>query len=169
MYGLATSYGMNKLISLTIVAILMLGIVVFLYSKDTVEAPIITSIPTVEEASTPPPISSTPSAPSGITVTYSDSGYMPSTVKIKKGETVFFENKSSEMMWTASAIHPTHKAYPGSGIEKCGDKTNYMSTIFDACEGYDPGESWAFTFNESGTWKYHNHLNPSHTGTVVVE
>jgi len=164
---------MNKLISLTIVAIIMLGIVVFLYSGDIVEAPTPTPNPTVEEAPTPSPASSgmlpTPSVLPGATVTYSDSGYMPSTVKIKRGETVLFENKSSGMVWTASAIHPTHKAYPGSGIEKCGDKTNYMSAIFDACEGYDPGESWAFTFNEPGTWKYHNHLNPSHTGTVVVE
>lgn len=164
---------MNKLASLMVVAVVMLGIVVYLYSGDTVEAPTSTPTPIVKEASTPSPVSSgmlpTPSVPLGVTVTYSNSGYTPSTVTIKRGETLFFENKSSGMMWTASAVHPTHKAYPGSGIEKCGDKTNYSSAIFDACGAYDPGESWAFRFNELGTWKYHDHLKPSNTGTIVVQ
>lgn len=164
---------MNKSALLTIVAVVMLGIVVFIYSRDAVKTPIPTPTPTVEEETTPFPTSSgmipMPSTVPGVTVTYSDSGYMLSTVTIKRGEKVFFENKSSGMMWTASAVHPTHKAYPGSGIEKCGDKTNSLSAIFDACEAYDPGESWAFVFNESGTWKYHNHLKPSHTGTIVVQ
>ena len=71
------------------------------------------------------------------------------------------------MMWTASAIHPTHKAYPSSDIEKCG--TQSQANIFDACKGYGQGESWGFRFDEVGTWKYHNHLQPNHTGTIVVE
>ncbi|MEK7603754.1 MAG: hypothetical protein AAB461_01375, partial [Patescibacteria group bacterium] len=109
---------MNKFASLTIAAVAMLGIVVFLYSRDAVKTPIPTPTPTVEGSSTPSPTSSgtlpAPSAVPGVTVTYSDSGYMPLAVTIKKGETVFFENKSSGMVWTASAVHPTHKAYPGS-------------------------------------------------------
>jgi len=83
------------------------------------------------------------------------------------GDTVVFDNKGSKMMWTASAVHPTHKAYPDSDIAKC--ETPSQAGIFDACRGYGPGELWEFKFNEQGTWKYHNHLQPSHTGTIIVE
>jgi len=34
---------------------------------------------------------------------------------------------------------------------------------------YLPGESWSFKFDEGGTWKYHDHLNPGATGMIVVE
>ena len=99
-------------------------------------------------------------------VTYTDAGYAPATLTVRKGVTVTFENKSSGPMWTASGVHPTHKLYPGSGIEKCG--TPEAAGIFDACAGIQPGGSWTFTMNEIGTWKYHNHLNISRTGTFVV-
>ena len=147
---------MNKVILLTIPVIILAGITVFIFMKDT------------EDISGPPLITPTPTSTlSKTTVTYSDSGYSSSPVTIKKGGVVTFENKSSKMMWTASAMHPTHKVYPGSDIIKCG--TSLQVGIFDACKGYGVGESWEFKFNEQGTWKYHNHLQPSHTGTVIVE
>src|SRR3990172_6989615 len=58
------------------------------------------------------------------------SGFTPSTLTISKGTTVTFINKDTEEHWPASAIHPTHQAYPGSGIEKCG--TSEQNMIFDA-------------------------------------
>jgi plastocyanin len=86
---------------------------------------------------------------------------------IKKGETVTFKNQSSNSMWPASAMHPTHRVYSGTSLdEHCPDTTG---TAFDACKGFLPGQSWSFIFNKTGTWKYHDHLNPSATGTVVVE
>lgn len=94
-------------------------------------------------------------------VTYSDSGYSPQILQVKAGATVTFKNESSESLWTASAIHPTHKVYPTTG--------GCLGSTFDECKGDDPGSSWQFKFDIPGTWKYHNHLNPSHTGTIVVE
>ncbi len=94
-------------------------------------------------------------------VTYTDSGYSPQILQVKAGVTVTFKNESSESLWTASAIHPTHKAYPTTG--------GCLGSTFDECKGDDPGTSWQFKFDIPGTWKYHNHLNPSRTGTIVVE
>lgn len=94
-------------------------------------------------------------------ITYSDNGYEPKTITIKAGETVTFKNQSSLAMWPASAMHPTHRVYPTTG--------GCIGSTFDACRGVPPGESWAFTFDIRGSWKYHNHLNPGNTGTVVVE
>ncbi|MBI5420956.1 MAG: hypothetical protein HZA35_01440 [Parcubacteria group bacterium] len=100
-------------------------------------------------------------------VTYTNAGFSSSSLTIKKGETVTFENKSTRKMWVASSKHPTHRDYPGSDIKKCG--TESASTIFDACKGFAPGESWSFTFNEVGTWKYHDHLSPKNFGSITVE
>ena len=148
---------MKQLIILTIVAVALIGIVVFLYTRNSGE------VPTLSPTSTPLPTV----LGSKVTVTYSDSGYGPATVTVKKGDTVVFDNKGSKMMWTASAVNPTHKAYPDSDIAKC--ETPSQAGIFDACRGYGPGELWEFKFNEQGTWKYHNHLQPSHIGTIIVE
>ncbi len=102
----------------------------------------------------------TPSVSQSV-VTYSDSGYSPSTLRVKVGETVTFKNSSSQSTWTASVFHPTHTAYSTTG--------GCIGSTFDACKGVQPGESWSFKFDLAGTWKYHNHLNPSNTGTIIVE
>lgn len=101
-------------------------------------------------------------------VEITSTGFSPLTAKIKAGEKISFVNKdSSKTHWPASAVHPTHTIYPGSGITKCG--TADASAIFDACKGLALNEEWTFTFTQKGSWNYHDHLNPSLTGTVVVE
>jgi len=101
-------------------------------------------------------------------VTYTTaSGYTPAILKVKKGSTVVFKNESDKDMWTASALHPTHTVYPDSDIKKCG--TDDSIKIFDMCQGLAKDQQWSFTFNEVGTWKYHNHLRVSDTGSIVVE
>lgn len=79
--------------------------------------------------------------------------FLPSELKIKKGDTVVWTNFDSSPAWPASAFHPTHQVYPG----------------FDALKGINAGESYSFTFDKVGSWKYHNHLNLSVTGVVIVE
>lgn len=101
-----------------------------------------------------------------VVVTHGDSGYSPQAVTIKKGSTLTFKNESGNQSWPASAMHPTHTAYPGSDITKCG--TADESTIFDACRGLNKGEQWFFKFDNAGSWKYHDHLEPGHNGTIVV-
>lgn len=93
------------------------------------------------------------------------SGFNSSSLTIKTGDTVVWVNKNTAPHWPASAVHPTHKAYPGSDTAKCGTG----ETIFDACKGLAQGESFKFTFNSKGTWFYHDHLNPSLFGKIVVE
>jgi plastocyanin len=101
-----------------------------------------------------------PSSQSSV-VTYTDTGYAPATLQIKKGETVVFKNQSSQSMWIASAFHPTHTAYPTTG--------GCLGSTFDACKGVQPNENWSFKFDISGTWKYHNHLSPGDIGTIIVQ
>lgn len=88
-----------------------------------------------------------------VIVERSDSGFSPASVTVKKGTAVKFINKSSTPMSVASDPHPTHTNYP--------EFDQYKSTFKGKSE-YD------FTFEKVGTWGYHNHLNPSQTGTVMV-
>ena len=94
-------------------------------------------------------------------VEITSSGFSPSTLTINSGDTVTFTNKDTAEHWPASAVHPTHVAYPESG--------GCIGSKFDACKNLAAGESWSFTFNQVGTWKYHDHLNPGTTGTIVVQ
>ncbi len=87
-----------------------------------------------------------------VTVIYTDSGYTPNTITVKKGTTVTFINQSAGGMWTASAVHPTHQLLPG----------------FDQLKSVVKGGSYDYAFTKVGTWKYHNHVQPSDTATVVV-
>lgn len=119
------------------------------------------TIPTTPALTTPAPTTQeTPSAEKNVVI-YTDAGYSPSTLNIKAGATVTFKNNSSQSMRTASGVHPTHRLYPTTG--------GCIGSTFDACKGVQPGGSWSFKFDIAGTWKYHNHLNPSDTGTIIVE
>ena len=102
----------------------------------------------------------------GHVIAYTDNGYSPSTFTISKGDTVTFKNESSRDMWPATAIHPSHTVYPGSGIGKCD--TLKEANIFDACRRIAPGGEYAFMFGEAGEWNYHDHLRATNWGTITV-
>jgi hypothetical protein len=135
---------MNKIIIVVIITLVIMAGGYFLLKSPTSQAP-----------------SSNLAPPSPNVVIYTDSGYSPNVLRVKVDAIAVFQNQSSQSMWTASANHPTHTVYPTSG--------GCLGSTFDACAGIPPGNSWSFKFNKAGTWKYHNHLNPGDTGTIVVE
>jgi len=94
-------------------------------------------------------------------------GFAPKSLTIAAGDTVTWVNQGSGPNWPASAMHPTHTLYPGSDINKSG--TSEQAQIFDACHGLPTGQSYSFTFNEAGSWNYHDHLNTAHFGTIIVQ
>jgi plastocyanin len=101
--------------------------------------------------------------PKTVTVEITSSGFSPNSVTISAGDAVEFVNKDSAAHWPASAQHPTHSVYPESG--------GCIGSKFDACKGLKQGESFSFTFNEVGSWNYHDHLNARAPffGKVIVE
>jgi plastocyanin len=100
-------------------------------------------------------------------ISMSSSGFSPPTLTIQSGEIVKFKAIDSSNRWPASAMHPTHTVYPNSNINKCGTTEEY--TIFDSCQGISEGENYEFTFTEIGEWGYHDHLQPSKFGKIIVE
>jgi len=100
-------------------------------------------------------------------VAYTDTGFSPSTLTVKAGDTVIFKNQSSGNMWVGSAMHPTHMVYSGTNLQQhCPDADN---NDFDQCQNVATGTSWAFTFTKVGSWGYHNHSNSTHFGKITVE
>lgn len=86
-------------------------------------------------------------------VEFDGASFNPSVIRIAKGLTVHFKNKVEQPVWVASDPHPLHSAY----------------SRFDALRGYARHEIFSFTFDQPGTWQYHNHLEPGQIGTIIVE
>lgn len=86
-------------------------------------------------------------------VIHTDTGFSPATLRIKKGGMVIFKNEGTKSMWVASNPHPVHTDHPD----------------FDAKRPYAKGESYSFSFINSGNWRYHNHFNPAEGGVIIVE
>lgn len=86
-------------------------------------------------------------------VAYDGKNFSPASIDINKNDWIFFKNASDVDIWVASNPHPTHTDYPG----------------FDSKQKIAPGKTYKFQFTKSGTWGYHNHLNPAQGGKVVVK
>ncbi len=87
-----------------------------------------------------------------ITITFDGEGFSPLRLEVEVGQRILFANESDTSFWPASNIHPTHQIYPE----------------FDAKVPVESGDSWAFTFERPGFWRYHNHLGPERSGLIVV-
>ena len=88
-----------------------------------------------------------------VVIRYTGSAFSPNSITISVGDTVRFENVGqTAAMWPAAAPHPSHTSVPG----------------FDALRPLDTGGEYEFTFTKAGTVRYHNHLNPVQTGTIIV-
>ncbi|MBI3495579.1 cupredoxin domain-containing protein [Candidatus Berkelbacteria bacterium] len=108
---------------------------------------------TAKPASTPTTAATSSSTQTAAKVSYTDSGFSPASITVKSGTTVTFTNTSSQSMWVASDPHPIHTGLAG----------------FDERASVEKGGTYSFTFTKVGSFGYHNHLNPSDTGTVVVQ
>lgn len=149
----------NIIYIFVILALLVASILSFRNSKEE-KTPVneeIKNEQTIEESATTTEVSTENSeietTPSTYEVIYGTEGFSPSTIEIKIGDTVVFKNESGKGMWVASDPHPMHSENPE----------------FDAGISTANGNSWSFTFTEDGTFSYHNHLNSSFKGKVVVD
>lgn len=122
--------------------------------------------PSPSPTPSPNPAEEETSAPQTFTVEITSSGFSPKSLEIKQGDSVVFLNKDTNAHWPASAVHPTHTVYPGTSRSNCGRVPE--GSMFDACKGLAREESFRFTFNEVGSWNYHDHLNPGLFGTIKV-
>lgn len=117
----------------------------------------VTAIPTPSPAASPAPI-----IEEGMmeeekkmeknTIIINSSGFAPKNVTVKVGESVTWMNNDSENHTVNSSPHPTHTDNPFLNVGLIR-----------------PDEKKSLTFDKAGTYKYHDHLNPSLFGSVTVE
>ena len=89
---------------------------------------------------------------SDATITYTDNGFSPATLTVKSGTKVTIKNDSSNPLQFDSDPHPVHTDDPELNVGVVS-----------------PGKSMTFTVTTKGSHGYHNHLNSSDTGTIVVQ
>ena len=160
---------MNKVILGIIVVLAIIVVGWFFYTEQGIaptamDTPGVQAINTeTEEISASDDMSLVGDMVEDIIVVYTSEGFEPKSVTINQGQTVRFVNESGRGMWVGSDNHPTHTNYPAKSESDC------LGSSFDTCRGVAPGESWSFTFDEVGSWGYHNHTQAGHRGTVVVE
>ena len=93
---------------------------------------------------------------SAATITFAGGSVSPATVTIKSGESITWENKGTSAVQVASNPHPTHTDNR--------ELTSGQSTL-----SLEAGALETVSLTKKGTWGFHDHLNPSVKGTVVVQ
>ncbi|MDP3724508.1 MAG: cupredoxin domain-containing protein [bacterium] len=90
-----------------------------------------------------------------VTVRMTPDGFSPDEISVDQGSTLVFVNTDTTDRWPASNPHPVH--------------TNYLQ--FDPKRAVAPGDSWSFTTERAGVFRFHDHLSPHKQGllTVVTE
>jgi len=85
-------------------------------------------------------------------ITLTTSGFSPKSLSVKPGTKVVFLNKSGKSASINSANHPDHLLYPPLNLGEV-----------------DNNQSVQLLFENTGTYAYHDHYNPTATGTITVE
>ena len=85
-------------------------------------------------------------------ISVTESGFEPNIITIKKGTNVIWTNNSGKEATVNSDPYPKNFLWRFLNLGRFGD-----------------GEKVSLVFNETGTYTYHNQLNPDQKGTVIVE
>jgi plastocyanin len=85
-------------------------------------------------------------------VVLTPTGYAPSELTIVTGDTVTFSSTTGKPHWPASNSHPDHTLYP----------------MFDPKNPLATSETWTFTFEDPGSYPYHDHIRSYFEGIIVV-
>ena len=155
-----------KTIWIIVAVIVVLGLGAWWLSSMNATAPVATEeTPEVAGADNEFVDDSKDGAAQAVTITYTNEGFSPSTVTIKKGQSVTFVNKGTQEMWIGSDEHPTHTGYDGTNKDSHCASDYTGEKPLDQC---GVGASYTFTFTKAGTWGYHNHKEDDDHGTVIV-
>lgn len=147
----------KNLLALPIIVILLLAGGYFAYTKYSGNKPADSqsSTPSASstETTTPTPEGTSSAQTMGQNmIKITATGFEPKVITIKAGETITWINQDTKIRNISSDPHPQHTAYPDL------NKGNIAA-----------GKEVSLAFPKAGTYKYHDHLQATQTGTVVVE
>ncbi len=93
-----------------------------------------------------------PVATSSATIVYSDSGFSPAVSSISSGGSLTVKNESGSAVQFDSDPHPIHTDNADLNVGQVAS-----------------GGQKSVTINKTGCFSFHNHLNPSDTGKILVK
>ena len=140
------------IIAVVVVAALAGGGYAAFHKSNSADSGSATNTTTNAPASQSPNANTNTSATAAATITFTGDMFTPSVTTVKAGSTVQVTNKSSLPLQFDSDPHPTHTDEPELNIDEVS-----------------PGQSKTFKVTKTGHWGFHDHLNPSITGTLDVE
>lgn len=148
---------MNNKVVIGIVVVLVAVVAIFFLSKS---GSLYSPSPTQTSIQIPPSTTSITQQPNSTNeatieqnvVTLTQDGFSPSTLTVKAGTKVTWVNKSGSQVTVNSKPHPVH--------------TNYSPLNLGS---FSDGSTLSLTFDKPGTYGYHNHLNPSQSGTIIIQ
>lgn len=142
----------NKLLIglVAVVIIIVVGSVALEGSKNQTQTSITTQ--TAKQQSTTVPQAQSQQQQEVATIEVTSSGFSPAALTVKAGTRVTWNNQSGKEVSVNSDEHPTHR----------------LNSQFNPGPVRN-GSSISFTFEKPGTNPYHDHYNPSQTGTVIVQ
>lgn len=140
------------IIGAVVIILALAGLVVFALSnqQQAVENEV-GQTPTSSNETTSPTESNEAAMSETATITFTDNGFEPNRLTVKKGTVITVRNDSSTDIQFSSDDHPAHR-----------DNTEMNMRVLTR------GESASYTATGVGTWGFHNHLDESETGTVMV-
>lgn len=141
---------MIKVIIGMVVAIIILGGGYLLFNSNKL-SPIPSAKPVVSTPTVLPTTSVMPAAVQN-TITLTAKGFDPVELTVPANTEVIWRNNSGDNAAINSNPHPIHTDHEPLNLGKFSD-----------------GETLSLIFNKLGTFKYHNHLNLSQTGTIIVK
>lgn len=139
---------MNNKILWVVVAVLVIGGGALLLNNNANTQP----TQTVDQTQNTTPTQEVAEPTEKTTVMVTASGFEPKTLTVKPGAQVVWKNTSGAAVTVNSDAHPTHLLWPFLNLGK-----------------FDDGTSVSVVFEKAGTYTYHNHLDTSMTGIVVVK
>ena len=135
----------NKLILVVVAIVIVVGGAFILVNNTGKNQP-----QTTENQATAIPAQAEKPQQSNVAVT--SSGYEPEIITVAPGTQVVWTNKSGADVTVNSDEHPTHLLYPFLNLGQ-----------------FEDGATVSVVFEKEGTYSYHNHLNASQKGTVIVK
>ncbi len=142
------------IILVTLVVLLLAGVAVYALQNSKNEPVNTSTRQTNTDNSTEisNPVGETPQMDrDALTITYTDNGFEPKDITVKKGSTVTVKNSTSGFMQFSSDDHPVHQDNEEMNLKNIG-----------------AGESVTYTASKTGTWGFHDHIEDSKTGTITV-
>ena len=136
---------MNKSVTIGIVIVLLMGGGYLFLNKNSSKN---STVDTTKSAST----NANADVKVAATITYSSNGFSPKLTSVKSGDVVAVNNSSSGSLQMQSDPHPAHT-----------DDTDLNVGLVSA------GETKNFTVTKTGTFGFHNHLNPSDTAKITIQ